>query len=285
MNDITLDVSSPCWPFADDLKLVGSSRTRSLTQRDLDALCSWANAWDLPFNSQKCQHLVSSPPASQLVLSDGSGATHAIAHCNSVRDLGIQVSADFKVAKQCAAAAKKARWCLFQLKAAISCKEVDVFIPLYCAFVRPHLEYCVQAWAPYLKKDVVLLEKVQRLATRMVKGTMGMTYDQRLSFCGLFSLERRRLRGDLLEVYRLVRSDSSIPNRDLVRPLPESCTRGHEFRLEKPRARLDLRKFGFSHRVVGPWNKLPSEVVNAPSLDVFKKLLDAAWSGVFPHLQ
>ena len=194
------------------------------------------------------------------------------------------MSADFKVARQCAAAATKARRALFQLKAAITCKEAKVFIPLYCAFVRPHLEYCVQSWAPYLKKDILLLEKVQRLATRMVKGARGMTYEQRLSFCDLFSLERRRLRGDLLEVYRMVRGSANAPNATLLNPCAASTTRGHEFKLQKPRARLDLRKYGFSHRVVGPWNRLPYEVVNAPSLEVFKKRLDDAWREVFPTL-
>ena len=185
---------------------------------------------------------------------------------------------------QCTAAAAKARRALFQLKAAVSCKEVEVFIPLYCSFVRPHLEYCLQAWAPFLRKDVFLLEKVQRLATRMVKGTKGMTYPERLKFCDLFSLERRRLRGDLIEAFRIIRGSPDRPNCGLLSVCTVSTTRGHAFKLLKPRARLDIRKYSFSHRVVGPWNRLPDRVVSACSMDSFKDMLDSVWSEVFPHL-
>ena len=284
VNDVTEDVASPCWLFADDLKLLADGGNRVVAQADLDTICSWAKAWDLPFNEDKCQHLAPRCPEVPLQLTAWDGSPHEIAHCSLTRDLGIQVSADFKASRQCAAAATKARRALFQLRAAISCKDVKVFVPLYCAFVRPHLEYCVQAWAPYLKKDIQLLEKVQRLATRMVKGTRGMTYLQRLSFCGLFSLERRRLRGDLLEVYRILQGEGNCGNEHLLNPCLVATTRGHELKLNKPRARLDLRKFGFSHRVVNPWNRLPGRVVSAPSLEVFKRRLDEVWSEVFPTL-
>ena len=148
---------------------------------------------------------------------------------------------------QCTAAAAKARRALFQLKAAVSCKEVEVFIPLYCSFVRPHLEYCLQAWAPFLRKDVILLEKVQRLATRMVKGTKGMTYPERLRFCDLFSLERRRLRGDLMEAFRIIRGSPDRLNRELLSVCTESTTRGHNSKSLKPRTRLDIPKYSFGY--------------------------------------
>ena len=111
-----------------------------------------------------------------------------------------------------------------------------------------------------------------------------MTYPQRLTFCGLFSLERRRLRGDLLEVYRILQGGADSGNNHLLRQCQVSSTRGHELKLDKPRARLDLRKFGFSHRVVDPWNRLPSSVVSAASLQLFKERLDGVWMEVFPNI-
>ena len=118
----------------------------------------------------------------------------------------------------------------------------------------------------------------------MVKGTQGMPYPERLKYCNLFSLERRRLRGDLIVAFRIIRGPPEGPNRELLPACTFSSTRGHAFKLNKPRARLDIRKYSFRHRIVDPWNRLPEDVVSACSLESFKQKLDSVWSVVFPDL-
>ena len=80
-------------------------------------------------------------------------------------------------------------------------KEKELIIPLYNTIVMPHLEYCIQAWRPYRKKDIDMLERVQRRATKMIPKVRNISYEMRLNECGLTTLETRRLRGDQIEDY------------------------------------------------------------------------------------
>ena len=106
---------------------------------------------------------------------------------------------------------------------------------LYKSLVRPHLEYCVQAWRPHLKKDIDCLEKVQRRAPRMIAGYGRMKYDVRLKQAGLTTLETRRERADMLEVFKIVKGLEGVQEKDFFIRGKEKG-RGHEFKLYKKKS-------------------------------------------------
>ena len=284
VNDITVGLENPCFLYADDLKLVGTSNDSESLQTDILRICEWSIKWDLPLNALKSQMLSKMTHAIPYFVTDSSGQRTNLPVVAQTNDLGIRVANSFTPTTTSEAAAAKARRALFQLKTAIVNKNPEVFVPLYAAFVRPHLEYCVQAWSPYLRKDIQLLEKVQRLATRMIRGMKGMNYEDRLKALNLFSLERRRLRGDLIEVYKAVGSSDGNSIRQLFEFRQDRRLRGHNCTLSKTRNRLAVRQHFFTNRVINAWNSLPPTLVECSSVDGFKLGLDRIWKTLFPDL-
>ena len=132
----------------------------------------------------------------------------------------------------------------------------------------------IQAWSPYLKKDIDHLEKKGN-STKLVYSYRKLRYEERLRRLGLITLQQRRLRGDLIETYKIVTRKERIETKNFFTfHAGKYNTRGHCCKLETRRSRLELRRNFFSQRVVAPWNKLPESVVTAESVNAFKNRLD-----------
>lgn len=278
INDIDMGLVSKLSKFADDSKLcktICSDEDREALQNDLNKLSDWTKLWQMKFNIDKCvvvhlghnnEHLTYTLDGNDLKISEKE------------RDLGIIVDNSGKWSEQCNAAVKNANSTLGIIKRHVKSRKKDIMLKLYKSLVRPKLEYCVQVWRPHLKKDIDNLEKVQHRATKLISGCRDLKYERRLISCGLISLEKRRERGDLIQVFKLVKGLDNIDYRRFFELASNSKTRGHSLKMTRRQSRLDIRLKYFSQRVVNSWNSLPENVVAAETVNCFKNSLDRYWA-------
>ena len=282
INDLPESINSICKIFADDTKIYNTSNKHDMIQTDLNALISWSNKWQLYFNSQKCKclHHGKSNPKHEYYLENENGR-EVLPKGEEELDLGVYFTVNLKFDKQVNEAVRKANMVLGLIKRNFCYIDRDVFNKLYKSLVRPHLEYAQEVWQPYLKKHSILMEKVQRRATKLVPELKKLKYEQRLAILNLPSLKYRRLRGDMILTFNLFNNGDEDTNCKLLKK--HACrennhTRGHNRKLSKESYSLNIREYSFSQRIVNTWNALPPYIINAKDTDTFKRLFDTHMS-------
>ena len=294
INDIddAIDIiNSIIKKFADDTKVaqnVDSPEERDRLKGALDNLFRWAEEWQMLFNVGKCKlmHL-------------GANIHHVKYSMNGLelevtdkeKDVGVYIQSSLKPSVQVAEAAKKANQVLGQILRAFTYRDPVHFVRLYSQRVQCYLEYAVASWNPWLQQDIDTLENVQRRAVRNISGITG-TYEEKLQKVGLTTLRERRLRGDLIQTFKIINGIDDIDSTKFFSMQADTSTHAtrqaataavnedgtitttNRLSINPQNGRLDIRRQSFSNRVVNDWNALPSYVTEAISVNNFKNLYD-----------
>jgi len=260
--------------FADDVKLYCGISDSEFLQIALDRVAKWADTWQLKLAKSKC---------TVLNLGRSSGAVYTIdteplVRDGNCRDLGVQLTSSCKSSVHCSLIAKKAMRRAGMIFRAFSSRNVDTMLKAYTVYVRPLLECATPTWCPYLKKDIIAVEKVQKFYTRALfkrSGLQKSNYFSRLQYLRLDTLEMRRVRNDLQMYYKIIHCESVIDRNMFV--MCNSRTRGHSKKLTKPFCRSDYLENSFGVRRIKLWNSLPEYVVSSPSVSVFLSRLSNSY--------
>ena len=281
VNEIPSILQSTTKVFADDTKVfrvIESKLDNDQLQNDLNTLTSWSNSWLLRLNPDKCKVMhVSSHRRQNSVIKTQyqvGDDRKELMTTDSEKDLGVWVDKIAKPNIHCAHAIQKANKMIRLIGRCFNFINIESLRILWKCFIRPHVDYCAQIWCPYTKRDIQMIEGVQKRATKLAPQLKNLNYEERLKALDLTSLESRRLRGDLIETFKMLKGISNInPDQFFTLDSTSRC-RGHTLKLKKPRANTLYRQSFFSHRVVDPWNALPQKVIDARTTNQFKNLLD-----------
>ena len=204
------------------------------------------------------------------------GGSNELLTVDEEKDLGVTFDKSLNFSSHIHLITNKANKMMGIIKRTFENLDQEIFLPLYKSLVRSNLEYANTVWRPYKRKDIESIEKVQRRATKCIPQLSDLTYKNRLQKLKLPTLEYRRSRADMLQVYKIMHGLDDLNIEDLF-ILNNQQTRGNSLKIYKPQSRLNIRQNSFPIRVINDWNSLPENIVNAPTLNTFKNRLDKQW--------
>jgi ribonucleases P/MRP protein subunit RPP40 len=280
-NDLIECFSNPAKFFGDDSRVMcalNDVNSHLILQSDLNLAQSWCKTWLMHLNEDKCKimHIGKRNAKNNYYINN-----RPVKETSCERDLGILISNDLKWHQQVSAVVSKANRMLGVLVKTFRYWDVNLMRQLNCVFIRPLLEYGIPAWNSLSKNDSRLLEKVQRRVTKSLLSTRNLDYQNRLLTFNMQSLQIRRIRGDLIQMYKAILRQDEINWYNPIAAAPllscfgsASSVRGNSMKLEIKQANTNVRQNFFTTRAARHWNLLSECCVRAPTLNSFKNYLD-----------
>ena len=236
----------------------------------------WSNTWQLHFNISKCKVMYigrNNPEHNYTMELDGNNSI--IQSCDEEKDLGVTFDRTLTFDSHINRVVNKANSILSLIRRSFDYIDRESFLILYKSLVRPHVEYGNTIWHPLYKRQSIIVENVQRRATKLVKDLSNLSYGDRLKNLQLPSLKHRRLRGDLIQAYKIMTSIDNLDVKKFFNPSPCLRTRNSEKKVFISYSRTNLRKNYFTNRCAPVWNKLNYVTKNSLTLNAFKSNLDS----------
>jgi hypothetical protein len=268
--------------FADDAKIakeISNTEDREILQKSVNQLVEWSKKWSLKLNPSKCKviNIGRGDVCNNEYYINLEGESTKLSKVESEKDLGVHIDNKLSFDTHISKSVKSANRVTGLINRSFKRMGSTTFTNLYKSLIRPHMEYGSVVWNPHTVKQQKLVEGVQRRATKLTPKMQDLNYEQRLVKLGLPSLQYRRIRADMLQVYKIMHGFDKIAVNKFFEMNDNRRTRGHKFKIKKQRCKTNIRKYSFSERVVDGWNALPEHVVDAPNINTFKSRLNVHW--------
>ena len=273
INDLPDCVESGCKIFADDTKIYNSTENSGVIQDDINALLEWSNTWQLKFNAQKCNVLHIGKTNSQKEYFMDSSKQSKINSVTHEKDIGVTFDAQLNFDKHISNIVAKANQMTGLLKRSFQYLDRDMFLKLYKAIVRPHLEYANVIWHPLFKRQLHSLECVQRRATKLLDNIKHLPYTDRLKYLNLPSIKYRQIRNDIIQTYKISHNIDNIDKNSLFQ-VNMNNTRNPNMKFFKSYSRTNIRSIFFTNRVNNLWNTLSEPTKNSSDMNELKQNVD-----------
>ena len=292
INDLPERLHHICQIYADDSKVLAVLNEFEINnnklQDDIYKLEKWCSDWSMKLNAKKCKimHIGKKNPRREYHMFDSTSNSNIILETTEIeRDLGVLVSSDGSFSHQVNAAIARANSILGRMRNTFKYFNSNILKTLYLTFIRPHLEFASPVWNALLRQDLDKIEKFQRKVTRYATDLSGLNYQERLKRFKITTIKERRIRGDLIQYYKIKNGLDSINFIKQAKILKSK--RPHSQKIDREAFNNCTYRHNFlTNRISTNWNRLPSKVVESKSLNSFKASLDGHMSSeYFKNLQ
>lgn len=285
INDLPDITQSSTYLFADDTKIfrqITCEQDKNTLQNDLYKLQEWTDTWLLKFHPDKCKSITLGKTNNQNTYNlKIDGKLQNLEQVTQEKDIGVITDSKLTFEQHITEKINKSNSMFSIIRRSFDYLNETNFKQLYKSMVRSHLDYASSVWHPYKMSQIDKIEKVQRRATKQIPSLKDLTYEERLKKLRLPTLTYRRIRGDMIETYKILNNiyDKNICNFLKTKNLSNNriSPRGNNLQLIHQQVNTGIKQNQFSIRIINTWNSLPDEIVNAPTINSFKNRLDKYW--------